>query len=80
MKKILICACVLMSLTACSNKEKEFEDLLTRYPGKVIIDMVRQWRTVDYDGYYEGLSWGDINENKESQSREIEKDFRQTDF
>lgn len=25
MKKILICACVLMSLTACSNKEKEFD-------------------------------------------------------
>lgn len=72
--------CADSDLLVVTNKEKEFEDLLTRYPGKVIIDMVRQWRTVDYDGYYEGLSWGDINENKESQSREIEKDFRQTDF
>lgn len=67
-------------LLVVTNKEKEFEGLLTQYPGKVIIDMVRQWREVDYDGYYEGLSWGDINKNAEAQSREIERDFRQTDF
>lgn len=72
--------CANSDLLVVTNKEKEFEHLLSRYPGKIIIDLVRQWREVDYDGYYEGLSWGDINENAVAQKREIDKDFRQTDF
>ena len=67
-------------VVAHTNKEKEFEDILDRYPGKVVIDLVRQWNEVDYDGHYEGLSWGDINRNTAAQQKEIEKDFRQTDF
>ena len=39
-----------------TNKEKEFANLLADYPQKVVIDLVRQWKEVDYNGYYEGLS------------------------
>ena len=72
--------CKNSDLLVVTNKEKEFEPLLDRYPGKVVIDLVRQWKEVDYDGYYEGLSWGDINQNQASQGRTIERDFAKTDF
>ena len=63
-----------------TNKEKEFAELLGRYPGKIVVDLVRQWNDVDYAGRYEGLSWGDVNANREGQESEIEKDFKQTEF
>ena len=40
----------------------------------------RQWKDVDYDGIYDGLSWGNINTNLAAQSQPINMDFRQTDF
>lgn len=46
-----------------TNKEAEFNDILSRYPGKIIVDLVRAWKDVDYNGVYEGLSWGNINSN-----------------
>ncbi|MDE5555116.1 MAG: UDP-glucose/GDP-mannose dehydrogenase family protein [Muribaculaceae bacterium] len=46
-----------------TNKEAEFDDILSRYPGKIIVDLVRAWKDVDYNGVYEGLSWGNINSN-----------------
>ena len=63
-----------------TNKEKEFAEVLERYPNKTIIDLVRQWKEVNYDGRYEGLSWGDINANRDGQNADVEKDFRQTEF
>lgn len=63
-----------------TNKEKDFAEVLKLYPGKVVIDLVRQWKEVDYDGRYEGISWGDINQNREGQSSLQEQDFKQTDF
>jgi len=63
-----------------TNKEKDFADVLKKYPGKIVIDLVRQWKEVDYCGKYEGLSWGDINLNREGQGMKDEKDFRQTEF
>ena len=39
------------------NKEKEFENILTKYPNKKVVDLVRMWQEIDYDGTYEGLSW-----------------------
>lgn len=63
-----------------TNKEKEFAELLARYPNKTVVDLVRQWKEVDYDGRYEGLSWGDINANRSGQSSDIKRDFRQTEF
>ena len=63
-----------------TNKEKEFAELLARYPNKTVVDLVRQWKEVDYDGRYEGLSWGDINTNRSGQETSIAQDFRQTEF
>ena len=63
-----------------TNKEKEFASVLTDYPGKTIIDLVRQWKEVDYAGHYEGISWGDINANRGGQNSCENKDFRQTEF
>ena len=62
-----------------TNKEPEFEDLLQKYPGKIIVDLVRAWKEVDYDGNYEGISWGNINTNS-AQSVKIEKDMSGTEF
>lgn len=63
-----------------TNKEKDFAEVLEQYPGKVVIDLVRQWKEVDYDGHYEGISWGDINSNRGAQMAEQSQDFKQTDF
>jgi GDP-mannose 6-dehydrogenase len=63
-----------------TNKEKEFAELLARWPGKTVVDLVRQWKEVDYEGHYEGLSWGDINTNRSGQETSIAQDFRQTEF
>lgn len=63
-----------------TNKEVEFADVLKRYPGKTVVDLVRQWKDVDYDGRYEGLSWGDVNVNREGQEADVKRDFRQTEF
>ena len=63
-----------------TNKEKEFASILATYPGKTVIDLVRQWKEVDYDGRYEGISWGDININRIGQERAEEQDFKQTEF
>ena len=63
-----------------TNKEKEFAELLARYPNKIVVDLVRQWKEVDYAGRYEGLSWGDVNTNRAGQESAIAQDFRQTEF
>ena len=64
-----------------TNKEKEFEEVLNLYTGKIIVDLVRQWKSVDYNGKYEGLSWGDINLNRKAQSSVgKDMDFKQTEF
>lgn len=63
-----------------TNKEKEFADILQNYPGKIIIDLVRAWKDVDYAGVYEGLSWGNINANTAAQYQKIEKDIKGTEF
>jgi len=63
-----------------TNKEKEFAGLLGRYPNKIFVDLVRQWKEVDYAGHYEGLSWGDVNVNRAGQEASISQDFRQTEF
>jgi len=57
-----------------TNKEKEFADIPARYPGKIIVDLVRMWDTVDYDGHYDGLAWATINTNPTQESA-TERDF-----
>lgn len=63
-----------------TNKEKEFAGLLAKYPHKIVVDLVRQWKVVDYAGRYEGLSWGDVNRNRVGQKALVSQDFRQTEF
>lgn len=63
-----------------TNKEKDFAEVLMKYPNKVVVDLVRQWKEVDYEGHYEGLSWGDINANRSAQQSATKQDFRQTEF
>lgn len=62
-----------------TNKEAEFDDLLEKYPGKIVVDLVRAWKEVDYAGNYEGISWGNINKNAK-QDEKIEKDMAGTEF
>ncbi len=62
-----------------TNKEAEFDSLLQKYPGKIIVDLVRAWKEVDYAGNYEGISWGNININAK-QGQSIEKDMTGTEF
>ncbi len=72
--------CLNSDVLVVTNKEREFGDLLQRYPDKTVIDLVRQWQEVDYAGRYEGLSWGDINANREAQEAEQKQDKKQTEF
>ena len=62
-----------------SNKEKEFADIPQKYTQKVIVDLVRQFDTIDYNGNYEGISWGNINQN-DNQALKFERDMIQTEF
>lgn len=62
-----------------TNKEQEFTKILGDYSNKIILDLVRVWQEVDYNGYYEGIAWGNINKNS-SQFNDIEKEIVITDF
>ena len=48
-------------------KKKSLQIFCKTNPGKIIIDLVRAWKDVDYAGVYEGLSWGNINANTAAQ-------------
>lgn len=48
-------------LIVIANKEKEFKSIPDEYPHKIIVDLVRQFDKLDYEGSYEGLSWSNIN-------------------
>ncbi len=62
-----------------TNKEKEFAEVPAKYPHKCIVDLVRQFKELDYDGNYEGISWGNINKNM-NQSMKLERDMAKTEF
>lgn len=62
-----------------TNKEKEFAYVPEKYPHKCIVDLVRQFKELDYDGNYEGISWGNINENS-NQDMKLDRDMAKTEF
>lgn len=62
-----------------TNREKEFADVPERFPGKIIIDLARMWDSLDYEGNYEGISWGNINVNA-AQEVAIEADMARSEF
>ena len=43
------------------HKSHEFNEIPQKYPGKTIIDLVREWSELEYKGHYEGISWSNIN-------------------
>jgi GDP-mannose 6-dehydrogenase len=62
-----------------TNKEKEFAEVPAKYPHKCIVDLVRQFSELDYDGNYEGISWGNINGNP-NQGMTMERNMPTTEF
>lgn len=62
-----------------TNKEKEFSEVPMKYPHKVIVDLVRQFDELDYEGNYEGISWANINRNP-TQNKEVEHTIAKTEF
>ncbi len=62
-----------------TNKEKEFADIPAKYPNKVIVDLVRQYKELDYEGNYEGISWGNINKNP-AQNEILDRTMIKTEF
>ena len=71
--------CKASDVLVITNKEKEFADLPERYPDKCIVDLVRQFRELDYEGNYEGISWANINRNP-AQDRPIERNMLRTEY
>ncbi len=62
-----------------TNKEKEFNEIPEKYPNKIIVDLVRQFNDLDYEGNYEGISWGNINKNS-AQNNKLERTMARTEF
>lgn len=71
--------CANSDVLVVTNKEKEFANVPERFPGKIIIDLARMWDELDYEGNYEGISWGNINRNV-AQGEAIAADMVRTEF
>ena len=71
--------CRACDVLVVTNKEKEFAALPEKYPNKCIVDLVRQFRELDYEGNYEGISWANINTNP-AQSNPIERNMLTTEY
>lgn len=62
-----------------TNNEPEFKEIPSRYPGKTIVDLVRLWDTLDYDGHYDGLAWASVNTNP-GQDKSVERDYAKCSY
>ena len=71
--------CQACDVLVVTNKEQEFADLPGKYPNKCIVDLVRQFRELDYEGNYEGISWANVNRNP-AQDRPIERNMQTTEY
>lgn len=71
--------CSECNVLVITNKEKEFTEIPEKYPNKVIVDLVRQFDELDYEGNYEGISWANINVNI-AQNKELIHDIANTEF
>lgn len=63
-------------------KGKTLAEVLKAHPeylGTKIEDLVRQFQTIDYEGNYEGISWGNINQNP-AQNDKLVRDMATTEF
>lgn len=71
--------CTNSDVLVVTNKEEEFSDVPERFPGKIIVDLARMWDELDYEGNYEGISWGNINVNA-AQANVIDADMARNEF
>ena len=71
--------CSASDVLVIATREPEFDAIPEKYPHKCIVDLVRQFREIDYDGNYEGLSWGNLNDNP-GQEAEWPRDMLRTLF
>lgn len=71
--------CSASDVLVITNKGEELMEIPVKYPHKVIVDLVRQYQTIDYEGNYEGISWGNINHNP-AQNDELIRDMATTEF
>ena len=71
--------CAACDVLVITNKEKEFAEVPAKYPHKCIVDFVRQFNELDYDGNYEGISWGNINRNA-NEGMTLERNMPTTEF
>lgn len=66
-------------LLVVTNNEPEFKEIPNLYPGKIIVDLVRAWDTIDYNGHYDGLAWASVNTNP-GQDTATERDYTKCSF
>ena len=71
--------CKTSDVLVISNKGSEFADIPEKYPHKCIVDLVRQFKKLSYKGNYEGISWGNINQDP-AQLELSKSDMAHTDF
>lgn len=71
--------CSSSEVLVITNKEKEFNEVPEKYPHKIIVDLVRQFKELDYEGNYEGISWGNININA-AQDEKQDRTMIKTEF
>ncbi len=71
--------CAECDVLVITNHENEFAEVPAKYPHKCIVDLVRQFNELDYDGNYEGISWGNINQNA-GQDLKLDRDMATTEF
>ena len=71
--------CAACDVLVVTNKEAEYADLPERWPDKCIVDLVRQFKTLDYEGNYEGISWANINTNP-AQDKPLTRSMLTTEY
>lgn len=71
--------CSTCDVLVITNKEEEFTEIPAKYPHKIIVDLVRQFKELDYEGNYEGISWSNINVNA-AQNVKTERTMVKTEF
>lgn len=71
--------CSQCEVLVITNRDKDFDCIPEKYPHKAIVDLARQYKELDYEGNYEGISWGNINSNP-AQKKELVRSMMKTEF
>lgn len=71
--------CSQCEVLVITNRDKDFDCIPEKYPHKAIVDLARQYKELDYEGNYEGISWGNINSNP-AQKEELVRSMMKTEF